>query len=148
MRMLPWTFMTRAGALRLAIFPSLPPAVSNVPVYTLSLSETRASEMDPASLAALCSAQNVLFAVRKFSWLVPRRRPALIKQLKGDAATWVSKYAPGGSARKLSARRMYVAVDAVMGHIANAGLAPLPGGKFKVVEASMKDAVAFLADGR
>lgn len=77
-----------------------------------------------------------------------KKRQGLVKQLKVDSSSWVSKYAPGGSARKLSARKMYIAVDSVMGYIASAGLAPLPAGKYKVVKSTMAEAVDFLADGR
>jgi hypothetical protein len=35
-----------------------------------------------------------------------KRRQALIKQLKADSLTWVSKYARGGSVRAQSARNM------------------------------------------
>jgi hypothetical protein len=50
-----------------------------------------------------------------------KSRPALVKSLKLDSATWVSKYARGGSVRKQSARKMYIAVDAIAGHIASNG---------------------------
>ncbi len=36
-----------------------------------------------------------------------------VQLLRKDGSTWVSKYARGGSARKLSARRFYIAVDAL-----------------------------------
>lgn len=48
-------------------------------------------------------------------------RLPLIKSVKADSTTWVSKYARGGSARKESSRRMYIAVDSVIGHISANG---------------------------
>lgn len=48
-------------------------------------------------------------------------RVPLIKVLKAEGLEWVSKYARGGSARKESARRMYIAVDALIGHLASNG---------------------------
>lgn len=48
-------------------------------------------------------------------------RVPLIKLLKTESSEWVSKYARGGSARKESARRMYIAVDALIGHLASNG---------------------------
>ena len=36
---------------------------------------------------------------------------ATAQALKKDGASWAAKYARGGSARKLSARKFYVAVD-------------------------------------
>lgn len=50
-----------------------------------------------------------------------KERIPLIKSLKQDGLTWVSKYARGGSARSQSARRMYTAVDSVVGHLAANG---------------------------
>lgn len=48
-------------------------------------------------------------------------RPQLVKKIKAEGQAWVSKYARGGSARKLSARRVYIAVDALQGHLASNG---------------------------
>lgn len=50
-----------------------------------------------------------------------KARIPLIKALKADSITWVSKYARGGSARTQSARKMYIAVDAVSGFLASNG---------------------------
>ncbi len=50
-----------------------------------------------------------------------KQRVPLIKSLKADSLAWVSKYARGGSVRKQSARKMYIALDAIQGHIASAG---------------------------
>lgn len=48
-------------------------------------------------------------------------RMEAIKKLKKSGPTWVSQYARGGSARKQSARRFYIVVDAVLGFIAANG---------------------------
>lgn len=72
----------------------------------------------------------------------------LIKTLKVESNAWVSKYARGGSVRKLSARRMYVAVDAVQGHLASAGLAPFPKAKQATVNTTISEALAFLEKGQ
>lgn len=50
-----------------------------------------------------------------------KNRLPLIKTIKTEGSDWVSKYARGGSARTDSARRMYIAVDAVIGHLASNG---------------------------
>jgi hypothetical protein len=50
-----------------------------------------------------------------------KQRQPLIKSLKVDGSTWVSKYARGGSAKTQSARNMYIAVDAVQGYMASNG---------------------------
>ena len=41
--------------------------------------------------------------------------------LKADARNWTSKYARGGNVRKPSARKMYIVVDALQGHITTNG---------------------------
>lgn len=77
-----------------------------------------------------------------------RARAPLVKGLRADCQKWASQYARGGSARSQSARSMYVAVDAVMGHLASNGIAPLPGAKLKEVSASLEASAKFLAEGR
>lgn len=77
-----------------------------------------------------------------------KSRQPLIKSLKTEGSTWVSKYARGGSARSQSARNMYIAVDAVQGYLASNGLAPMPKSKARVVEETMSKALAFLSEGK
>jgi hypothetical protein len=48
-------------------------------------------------------------------------RPQLVRDLKVQGQTWVSKYARGGNVRSTSARRFYVAVDSLGGHLARNG---------------------------
>ncbi|MEW5297724.1 MAG: hypothetical protein WDW36_000909 [Sanguina aurantia] len=75
-------------------------------------------------------------------------RVPLIKVLKAEGLEWVSKYARGGSARKESARRMYIAVDALIGHLASNGFAPMPAPKIKTMLKTIDEAKAFLAEGK
>lgn len=77
-----------------------------------------------------------------------RARAPLVKKLRAECTKWASAYARGGSARSQSARSMYVAVDAVMGHLASNGIAPLGAGKLREVSASLEASAAFLADGK
>ena len=77
-----------------------------------------------------------------------RRRAPLVKPLRAECQAWASKYARGGSARSQSARAMYVAVDAVMGHLASNGIAPLPSAKRAEVGASLEASARYLAEGR
>ncbi|WIA13913.1 hypothetical protein OEZ85_002484 [Tetradesmus obliquus] len=77
-----------------------------------------------------------------------KQRQPLIKSLKVDGSTWVSKYARGGSAKTQSARNMYIAVDAVQGYMASNGLAPFPGSKAKLVRETLSKSLAFLDEGR
>eukprot|EP00879_Flechtneria_rotunda_P031146 GHRR01033999.1.p1 GENE.GHRR01033999.1~~GHRR01033999.1.p1 ORF type:complete len:113 (+),score=28.65 GHRR01033999.1:205-543(+) len=77
-----------------------------------------------------------------------KARQPLIKSLKTDGLAWVSKYARGGSARTQSARNMYIAVDAVQGHLASNGLAPLPSMKAKVITQTVGKALTYLDEGK
>jgi len=65
-----------------------------------------------------------------------------------DLDTWVSRYAPGGSARKQSARTMYVVVDALEAHLARNGLAPFPPASFAKLLGNLEEVDSFLAQGR
>ena len=67
--------------------------------------------------------------VDKLQDVYDKRRVPLIKELKGDAQVWVTKYARGGSVRKQSARRFYIALDAVLGFLASNGCAARAGGR-------------------
>jgi hypothetical protein len=60
----------------------------------------------------------------------------------------VSKYARGGSARKLSARRFYIAVDALQGHLASNGFAPFPRNKLPVLLSNVQQAKDLIAQGK
>lgn len=75
-------------------------------------------------------------------------RPKLVQLLRKDGSAWVSRYARGGSARKLSARRFYIAVDALQGHLASNGMAPFPKNKIPVLLANVAQAEALIAQGK
>lgn len=75
-------------------------------------------------------------------------RPALVKDLKAKGFTWVSKYARGGSARTASARKFYIAVDAVQGHLASNGFAPFPKTKIAKVAGDVTGALELIAEGK
>lgn len=75
-------------------------------------------------------------------------RVAVIKQIKADAPGWVSRYARGGSARTLSARRFYIVVDAISGHLASNGAAPFPASKLKELVSKVREALALLEEGK
>ena len=74
--------------------------------------------------------------------------PQLVKVIKASGPQWVSKYARGGSARKLSARKVYVVVDAVQAHFATDGLAPLPRPKLAKLVADVAEARQLLSEGK
>ncbi|KAG2482709.1 hypothetical protein HYH03_018366 [Edaphochlamys debaryana] len=77
-----------------------------------------------------------------------KNRVPLIKELKIEAAEWVSKYARGGNVRSDSARRMYIAVDAVVGHLASQGYAAMPKAKLTTVLKNLDQAKDFLEQGK
>lgn len=68
--------------------------------------------------------------------------------IKADGRTWVSKYARGGSARKLSARKFYIVVDAVQGHLASNGFAPFPRNKVPKLLANIEETKSLMANGQ
>ncbi|CAK0784694.1 hypothetical protein CVIRNUC_007898 [Coccomyxa viridis] len=75
-------------------------------------------------------------------------RPKLVGELRKEAGQWVAKYARGGSARKLSARRFYIAVDALQGHLASNGQAPFPKAKIPVLRSNVAQARDLIAQGK
>lgn len=76
------------------------------------------------------------------------QRVQVINLLKADARTWTSKYARGGSVRKPSARKIYIVVDALQGHLTSNGFAPFPKAKMAKLLGDMQDAKALLAEGK
>eukprot|EP00798_Chlamydomonas_sp_ICE-L_P024622 gene24622-10243_t len=77
-----------------------------------------------------------------------KTRVPLMKKLKAESLDWVAKYARGGSARTDSARRAYIAVDAVIGFTASNGLAPFPKAKAGVISKTCEEARKFLSLGK
>ena len=77
-----------------------------------------------------------------------RERIALVKKIKKEGTEWVSKYARGGSARTQSARRLYIAVDGVVGFLASNGLAPFPKAKITSTLSVIEQAKALLDAGK
>lgn len=74
--------------------------------------------------------------------------PWHVQELRKETGQWVAKYARGGSARKLSARRFYIAVDALQGHLASNGVAPFPKAKIPVLQSNVKQARDLIAQGK
>jgi hypothetical protein len=74
-------------------------------------------------------------------------RAAVVKTLKADGSAWASKYARGGSARKLSARKFYIVVDALQGHLTSNGFAPLSPSKTKALQKNLDETRELLARG-
>ena len=73
----------------------------------------------------------------------------LLKQaLKKDGATWAAKYARGGSARKLSARKFYVAVDMLQGHLVSNAMSPMPPPKLQTLLGDLSSARQLLAEAK
>lgn len=70
------------------------------------------------------------------------------KAIRKSGAAWGAKFAPGGSARKPSARKFYIAVDALQGHLAANGAAPYPASKAAKLLASIETVEDLLAKGQ
>lgn len=68
--------------------------------------------------------------------------------MKTDGKKWIAAHARGGSAPGQAAKRMYVAVDAVTGHITANGAAPLPPNKVKFVTKTLKEVEVFLEENK
>jgi hypothetical protein len=73
-----------------------------------------------------------------------RRRLDALNYIKADGKKWIAAHARGGSAPGQAAKRMYVAVDAVLGHVSGNGAAPLPKGKAKQVQETLKEVETLL----
>lgn len=109
----------------------------------LSAASTTAATLDGPYAAAT---RSLAADIKAYLALAPddsTRIPAG-RKLRADGAAWVSKYARGGSARAPSARTFYIAVDAIMGHLAANGAAPFPAAKAPKLAASVDGAVALL----
>lgn len=76
------------------------------------------------------------------------QRVQVINLLKSDARLWTSKYARGGSVRKPSARKIYIVVDALQGHLTSNGFAPFPKTKMAKLLGDVQEAKALLAEGK
>lgn len=89
-------------------------------------------------------------AIIKYGTLDPYdpQRVQVINLLKSDARLWTSKYARGGSVRKPSARKIYIVVDALQGHLTSNGYAPFPKTKMTKLLNDISDAKSLLAEGR
>ena len=70
------------------------------------------------------------------------------KALRKAGAVWAARYAPGGSARLKSARRCYISVDALQGHLAANGAAPYPASKASKLLAGLDDVEELLSKGQ
>lgn len=75
-------------------------------------------------------------------------RVKVVKELKAEGQKWVSQYARGGSARTASARKFYIAIDAVEGHLATNGFAPFPRAKIEKVVGLIDESRELLKQGR
>ncbi|CAL6418288.1 unnamed protein product [Bathycoccus prasinos] len=97
-----------------------------------------------ADTLALADAMDELFAMDLYS---TAREPA-IKQLQKKANDWTGRYCPGGSSKQASGRSMYNAVNQLLGHFANNGLAPLPSARVEIVNKNIATARELIAQGR
>lgn len=77
-----------------------------------------------------------------------KARMQALNEVKSEGKAWIAAHAKGGSAPGQAAKRMYVAVDAVQGHVASNGLAPLPKQKVKFVASTLDEVENLLAQGK
>ncbi|GAX76812.1 hypothetical protein CEUSTIGMA_g4258.t1 [Chlamydomonas eustigma] len=112
-------------------------SVSGVPVSVLDSEYVRSSKDLMKDLEQYCSGE-----------VANKERVLLVKKIKAEGSTWVSKYARGGSARTQSARRLYIAVDAVVGFLASNGLAAFPKSKADTTLKAIEQARELLDGGK
>lgn len=72
----------------------------------------------------------------------------LSKKLKTEGLAWVAQYARGGSARSQSARKLYIAVDGLVGFLASNGIGPVPKAKIQATLVAVNDARKLLAEAK
>ena len=72
----------------------------------------------------------------------------LSQTLKKDGANWAAKYARGGSARKLSARKFYVAVDMLQGQLVSNAMGTMPPPKLQTLLGDVSAARQLLAESK
>jgi len=96
------------------------------------------------------STLELVAVVREYMGLATfdKRRPELSELIKKEGNTWSSKYAPGGSSRKESARALYSALSSLLGQFAFNGIAPMKGSLAAQVIANCDKTESFLAQGR
>jgi len=75
-------------------------------------------------------------------------RVDIVKAVKKQGQEWASKYARGGSARTVSARKFYIAVDAIQGHLASNGYAPFPKNKATKILEDVDSALQLISEGK
>jgi hypothetical protein len=77
-----------------------------------------------------------------------KERIASYAIVKREGKKWIAAHARGGSAPGQAAKRMYVAVDAVTGHITANGAAPLPPNKIKFVTKTLQEVDTLMAENK
>ena len=87
--------------------------------------------------------------IRQYAALEPfdKTRVQAQAELQEEAKKWTAAYAPGGSARTESSRKIYNAVDALLGHFAFNGLQPMAPPKMQAVLANSATGLELLAKG-
>lgn len=104
------------------------------------------SEMDDAYVRESATLSEAIVKYGTMDVYDPQR-VQVINLLKTDSRKWTSKYARGGSVRKPSARKIYIVVDALQGHLTSNGFAPFPKSKMAKLLTDVADAKALLAKG-
>ena len=114
---------------------------SNAPTSTSSQAAPKIDDEYFKSTDSLISEIDAYLELDVFD----KRRREATGEITTNGKTWVSKYAPGGSARLQSAQKIYVIVDSLLGHFAQNGFAPLPPDKKNNIRNGMEKASVLLA---
>lgn len=113
-----------------------------------SVSGVPVAEMGDAYSRDTLALTDKILAYAAFPDPADPARIKLVKELKGDLPAWVSRYARGGNARKVSARKIYVVADAISAHFANNGLGPFPKAKLAKLVVDVRAAIDLVAEGK
>lgn len=117
---------------------------NNAPTSTSSQAVSKIDEEYFKSTDALIEEINAYLELDVYD----KRRREATGEVSTNGKTWVSRYAPGGSARLQSAQKIYVIVDSLLGHFASNGLAPLPQDRKTSIRTGMENASVLLAKGK
>lgn len=98
----------------------------------------------------LMETRNLADAINQYMSLDPfdKERIKALNYIKSEGKTWIARHARGGSAPGQAAKRMYVAVDAVIGHLTANGAAPLPAAKVRFVRQTLNEVEGLLEQGK
>ena len=114
---------------------------------TLSANGSATSKADATYFAKTVALEAEVERVLALDVFDPTRAAA-VAALRKDANAWVSEFAPGGSAKRLSGRAFTNGLNQLQGHFAFNGLSPIPASTLSKVVRNLAETKAALAEGK